>query len=102
MIGVNESARFRRQHGAVASRLTGIATSLYFDRPVQLVDADDPKGSHSGRTVVLERAENNAIELVGKGGTIRYADPSGETTTAALVALCVFPSPPELLSPEVL
>lgn len=87
MIGVNESARFRRQHGAVASRLTGIATSLYFDRPVQLVDADDPKGSHSGRTVVLERAENNAIELAGKGGTIRYADPSGETTTAALVAL---------------
>ena len=87
MIGVNESARFARQHGAVASRLTGIATSLFFDRPVQLVDASDPKSSHEGRTIVLERAEANGIEVAGKGGTIRYTDPASETTTAALVAL---------------
>jgi len=87
MIGVNETARFSREHSAVASRLTGIATSLFFDRPVQLVDASDPKSSHEGRTIILERAESNAIEVAGKGGTIRYNDPSGETTTAALVAL---------------
>ncbi|GAB5348441.1 sigma-54 interaction domain-containing protein [Alteriqipengyuania sp. 357] len=87
MLGVNESARFARQHGAVASRLTGIATSLFFDRPVQLVDGSDPKSSHEGRTIVLERAGANQIEVSGRGGTIRYCDPSSETTIAALVAL---------------
>ena len=87
MIGVNESARFTRQHGAVASRLTGIATSLFFDRPVQLVDASDPKSSHEGRTIVVERGDSNAIALAGKGGKIAYADPASETTMAAMVAL---------------
>ena len=87
MIGVNETTRFTRTHGAVASRLTGIATSLFFDRPVQLVDADDPKSSHHGRTIMLLRADANGIELAGKGGTIRYTDPASETTIAALVAL---------------
>jgi two-component system, response regulator FlrC len=58
MIGVNESARFTRQHGAVASRLTGIATSLFFERPVLLADAADPKSSHEGRTIVIERSDS--------------------------------------------
>ena len=87
MIGVNETARCQREHGAVASRLTGIATSLFFDRPVQLVDAGDPRSSHHGRTIVLERAEANGLELAGKGGTIRYNDSTSEATIAALVAL---------------
>ena len=87
MIGVNETARCQREHGAIASRLTGIATSLFFDRPVQLVDAGDPKSSHHGRTIVLERAEANGLELAGKGGTIRYNDSTSEATIAALVAL---------------
>ncbi len=87
MIGVNETARFTREHGAVASRLAGIATSLFFDRPVMLADSEDPRSSHEGRTIVLERGEKNAIELRGKGGAIRYNDPSSEATTAALVAL---------------
>ena len=87
MIGVNETARCARTHGAVASRLTGIATSLFFDRPVQLVDAADPKSAHEGRTIVLERGDADGIELAGKGGRIRYRDAASETTTAALVAL---------------
>ncbi|MEL7729632.1 sigma 54-interacting transcriptional regulator [Citromicrobium bathyomarinum] len=87
MIGVNESTRFKRQHGAVASRLTGIATSLFFDRPVQLVDASDPKSSHEGRTIVVERGGADAIVLAGRGGKVSYTDPASETTMAALVAL---------------
>ncbi|WP_370180074.1 sigma-54 interaction domain-containing protein [Alteriqipengyuania sp.] len=99
MIGVNETARFAREHGAVASRLTGIATSLFFDRPVQLVDGSDPKSTHEGRTIIVERGESNAIEMAGKGGTIRYNDPSGETTTAALVALLCANSGPVAADP---
>ncbi|MBB3033990.1 sigma-54 interaction domain-containing protein [Alteriqipengyuania lutimaris] len=87
MIGVNETARCARAHGAVASRLTGIATSLFFDRPVQLVDAADPKSAHEGRTIVLEKGDANGIELAGKGGTIRYTDAASESTIGALVAL---------------
>ena len=87
MIGVNETARCQREHGAIASRLTGIATSLFFERPVQLVDAGDPRSSHHGRTIVLERAETNGLEIAGKGGTIRYSDSTSEATIAALVAL---------------
>lgn len=87
MIGVNETARCNSEHGAVASRLMGIATSLFFDRPVQLVDAGDPKSSHHGRTIVLERAETNGLEIAGKGGTIRYNDSTSESTIGALVAL---------------
>lgn len=90
MIGVNESPRFARQHGAVASRLTGIATSLFFDRPVLLADATDPKSSHEGRTIVIERSDTASIALAGKGGHLTYRDPGHETTIAALVAmLCV-------------
>ncbi|KPM16775.1 sigma-54-dependent Fis family transcriptional regulator [Citromicrobium bathyomarinum] len=87
MIGVNESARFTRQHGAVASRLTGIATSLFFERPVLLADAADPKSSHEGRTIVIERSDTASIALVGKGGHLTYSDPGHETTIAALVAM---------------
>ena len=87
MIGVNESARFTRQHGAVASRLTGIATSLFFDRPILLADAADPKSSHEGRTIVIERSDSASIGLAGKGGHLTYCDPGHETTIAALVAL---------------
>ena len=87
MLGVNESAKFARHHSAVASRLTGIATSLFFDRPVQLVDGSDPKSSHEGRTIVVDRSDTNRIELAGKGGTLRYVDPGSETTIGAMVAL---------------
>ena len=87
MIGVNESARFTRQHGAVASRLTGIATSLFFERPVLLADAADPKSSHEGRTIVIERSDSASIALAGKGGHLTYSDPGHETTIAALVAM---------------
>ncbi|MBY8337126.1 sigma 54-interacting transcriptional regulator [Alteriqipengyuania sp. NZ-12B] len=87
MIGVNESPRFARQHGAVASRLTGIATSLFFDRPVLLADATDPKSSHEGRTIVIERSDTASIALAGKGGHLTYRDPGHETTIAALVAM---------------
>ena len=87
MIGVNESSRFARQHGAVASRLTGIATSLFFDRPVLLADATDPKSSHEGRTIVIERSDTASIALAGKGGHLTYRDPGHETTIAALVAM---------------
>ncbi|ALG62118.1 MULTISPECIES: sigma-54 interaction domain-containing protein [Citromicrobium] len=87
MIGVNESARFTRQHGAVASRLTGIATSLFFERPVLLADAADPKSSHEGRTIVIERSDTASIALAGKGGHLTYSDPGHETTIAALVAM---------------
>ncbi len=87
MIGVNESARFTRQHGAVASRLTGIATSLFFERPVLLADAADPKSSHEGRTIVIERSDTASIALMGKGGHLTYSDPGHETTIAALVAM---------------
>ena len=87
MIGVNESARFARQHGAVASRLTGIATSLFFERPVLLADAADPKSSHEGRTIVIERSDSASIALAGKGGHLTYSDPGHETTIAALVAM---------------
>ena len=87
MIGVNESPRFARQHGAVASRLTGIATSLFFDRPVLLADATDPKSSHEGRTIVIERSGTASIALAGKGGHLTYRDPGHETTIAALVAM---------------
>ena len=98
MIGVNESARFTRQHGAVASRLTGIATSLFFERPVLLADAADPKSSHEGRTIVIERSDSASIALAGKGGHLTYSDPGHETTIAALVAMLCANAGKEVLS----
>ena len=86
MDGITKTTNFVRRHSTIESRLAGIASSLFMDRPVTLADAEEPAANRDARTIMLARGEAAEFAFAGTGGALTYTDPISESTIAALVA----------------
>jgi two-component system, response regulator FlrC len=87
MDGITKTTNFTRRHSTIESRLAGIASSLFMDRPVTLADADEPAANRDARTITLARGETAEFAFAGTGGALTYKDPIAESSIAALVAM---------------
>ena len=79
MDGITKTTNFARKHGTLESRLAGIASSLFMERPVTLADDGDASANRDARSVVISRGETAGFAQAGQGGTLTYADPNSES-----------------------
>ncbi len=87
MDGITKTTNFERKHATIESRLAGIASSLFMDRPVTLADDSEAAANRDARTITLGRGEAPGMAFAGTGGALTYKDPIAESTIAALVAM---------------
>ena len=70
MDGITKTTKFARRHSTIESRLAGIASSLFVDRPVTLADEDEPAANRDARTITLVRGESAELAFAGAGGAL--------------------------------
>ncbi|MBU2033027.1 MAG: sigma 54-interacting transcriptional regulator [Alphaproteobacteria bacterium] len=87
MDAITKTTNFARRHATIESRLAGIASSLFMDRPVTLADEGESAANRDARTITLARSETPQLGFAGTGGTLTYKDPIAESSIAALVAM---------------
>ncbi|MCH8957982.1 MAG: hypothetical protein IH835_00785 [Proteobacteria bacterium] len=52
MHGLTKTTNFSRKHGSLDSRLAGIASSLFMNRPITLADGSDARAHRDARSIV--------------------------------------------------
>ena len=102
MDGLTTTENFSRKHGSIASRLAGIASSLFMEKPVTLADESDSSANRDARSIVVARSETPGIARAGLGGALHYRDPNSESSIAALVAMIYTGQGPVAADPAML
>ena len=70
MHGLTKTTNFSRKHGSLDSRLAGIASSLFMNRPITLADGSDASANRDARSIVVARSDAAAFSRSGQGGTL--------------------------------
>jgi len=96
------SDAFKKNHIGLATRLAGIAPSLFPGR--HLTIGDDSERLLAGRTatVSVSRGDRPGLSRTASRARLAYNDPASEGTFAALVALLAGHSEPVAADPETL
>lgn len=100
MGSIERTQGFEKAHVSLAGKFAGIASSLFPRQIVHLADAAESGLRELPGVIALARADVPAIERMGTGARLTYADPVSEATFGALVALAAAGGGPVAADPE--
>jgi two-component system response regulator FlrC len=96
------SGAFKKNHVALASRLEGIASSLFPGRHLTVGDDSERLMGDRASTVSVSRGDRPGLSRIASRARLAYSDPMSEGTFAALIALLAGRSEPVAADPETL
>ncbi len=96
------SHAFKKSHSALASKLDGIASSLFPGRHLTVGDDCERLLADRASTVSVSRGERPGLSRTASRARLAYTDPLSEATFAALIALLAGRSEPVAADPETL
>ncbi|HLV07069.1 MAG TPA: sigma 54-interacting transcriptional regulator [Croceibacterium sp.] len=96
------SDAFKKNHVGLATRLAGIASSLFPGRHLTIGDDSERLLADRAATVSVSRGDRPGLSRTASRARLAYKDPNSEGTFAALVALLAGRSEPVAADPETL